>query len=119
MTWNLFIDDEREIADVSWAPWQVQQKYRDEKWVICRNMNEVFLAVGNMGMPSYISFDHDLGYEESTRYEIAKMLVDWDMNDSFYTIPESFGFYVHSKNPIGKTNIESYLDNYLKFRDKT
>jgi hypothetical protein len=35
------------------------------------------------------------------------------MNDQ-YEIPEDFDFYVHSKNQIGKQNIESYLNNYLQ-----
>ncbi len=31
-----------------------------------------------------------------------------------YIFPDNFEFYVHSANPVGKQNIESYLNNYCK-----
>ena len=72
------------------------------------------------GIPSYISFDHDLGVDENgnvqaSGYEIAKWLVEMDMTGK-YTMPDDFEFNVHSANPIGKENIEAYLNNYLEFR---
>lgn len=117
MTWNLFIDDERNIEDVTWAPWQVQEKYRNEKWVIARNTAAAISEIINRGMPSYISFDHDLGENEPTGYDLVKTLIA-----DAITFPEvedfqflsDFAFYVHSKNPIGKANIEGLLNNYLK-----
>lgn len=108
MPWNLFIDDER------FPP----NDYRE--WVICRNHFEVFERVLEQGMPSYISFDHDLGEDNWTGYDIAKELVNIDMKtiDPAYKFSDNFTFYVHSQNPIGKKNIESYLNNYLSVRDK-
>ena len=29
MSWNMFLDDERELTDVTWAPWHVREKYRN------------------------------------------------------------------------------------------
>jgi hypothetical protein len=116
MTWNLFLDDERNLEDVTWAPWQVREKYRNEEWVICRNGSDVILAVATRGMPSYISFDHDLGQDRPTGHDIAKHIVDWDMNDKHYPLPDNFDFYVHSKNVCGAKNIQGLLDNYLKFK---
>lgn len=118
MTWNLFIDDERELADVTWAPWQIQEKYRNEEWVVARNGQEVLDAFLEKGMPSYISFDHDLGEDSGTGYDIVKMLINIDMEtpEDMYRFPENFDFYVHSKNPIGKSNIEGLLNNYMKVR---
>ena len=118
MTWNLFIDDERYLADVTWAPWEVQEKYRNEEWVICRNRQDVILTIMSRGMPSYISFDHDLGQDEPTGHAIAQLIVDWDMNDRYYSLPADFAFYVHSKNPVGKANIEGLLNNYLEFKNE-
>ena len=75
------------------------------------------------GFPSFISFDHDLGHEKYTGYDIAKQLVENDMisgdKDSRerYKFSNDFGFYVHSQNPIGKANIEGLLNNYLKHKD--
>lgn len=105
--YSLFIDDER------FPP-------RDgRRWVIARNMHDVLMMLRIHGMPGYISFDHDLGENEQTGYDIAKLLVDLDMGgDCDYALPAEFDFYVHSQNPIGKTNIEAYLNNYLDFKKK-
>jgi hypothetical protein len=116
MTYNLFIDDERVLTDVTWAPWQVQEKYRNEKWLIVRNGQEFLDIFLEKGMPSFISFDHDLGETSGTGYDLVKMLINIDMETpkDMYRFPENFAFYVHSKNPIGKANIEGLLNNYLE-----
>lgn len=113
MTYNLFIDDERWPFDTTWAEWY---GIRDN-WVVARNWPEAYDVIKNIGFPNFISFDHDLGdpAAEPTGFEIAKMLVEFDM-DNILEIPDDFKFYVHSQNPIGKKNIESYLNNYLQFK---
>ena len=123
MTWNLFIDDERMPADVTWAPWEIQEKYRNEEWVIARNGMEATYAIAEHGsFPSYISFDHDLGDKDEgeTGYDYAKRLVDMDMDNNFprYKFSKDFDYYVHSKNPVGKANIEGLLNNYLEFKNE-
>lgn len=118
MTWNLFIDDERNPKDVTWAPWQVCEKYRNEEWEITRNHNDVIYLIEEKGMPSYISFDQDLGdFKNSDGYKIAKYIVELDIYTD-YKLPQSFSFYVHSKNPIGKANIEGLLNGYLKAKNR-
>ncbi len=112
MTWNLFIDDERMPPDDG----------RD--WVIAVTMAQAMVEILDRGMPSYISFDHDLGLGVDpnlmpevgkTGYDIAKAIVEMDMNatDEKYKLPADFSFYVHSQNPIGTANIEAYLNTYL------
>ena len=104
MTYYMFIDDERYPPDDG----------RD--WVIARNNKEVLSSLINKGMPSFISFDNDLA-EEIEGYDIAKLLVSLDMDeDSGYSFPKNFDYYVHSQNPIAKDNIIGYLENYLKFK---
>lgn len=61
------------------------------------------------GLPDFISFDHDLGLEESG-YDCAKWLVEFCM-DQKRILPD---FSVHSQNPVGKENIESLLCNFRK-----
>ena len=118
MTWNLFIDDERNPEDVTWAPWQVREKYRNEEWVVARNMWEVQSQMISHGaFPSFVSFDHDLGENQPSGHEIAKYMVDVDMMKETTGIPENFDFYVHSKNVVGAKNIKSYLENYLVFKN--
>lgn len=123
MTWNLFIDDERNLEDVTWAPWQIREKYRNEEWVVCRTAGDAIWQIYERGCnPSFISFDHDLGDKEPTGFDLAKKLVDCalDLPDlKEFQFPENFDYYVHSQNPIGKANIEGLLNNYLAYRDKT
>jgi hypothetical protein len=110
--YNLFIDDERDPIDVKWGSWKDQAMYRDAEWIIARNWYDVLEIVITMGLPSIISFDHDLGDNTPTGYDIAKRLSELIMNAK-YEIPENFQFYVHSKNPVGKQNIENYMNNFL------
>ena len=104
MTYQLFIDDERMPVARDGRP-----------WMFARNMREVKNIVGYLGAPDYISFDHDLGDSEPTGYDIAKWLVEQDM-DGNISLDNEFDFYVHSQNPIGKANIENYLESYLKMK---
>lgn len=120
MTWNLFVDDERNLEDVTWAPWEVREKYRNEQWVIVRNVASACSEIINRGMPSFISFDHDLGPDKLTGYKLAEILVadalDYPDQEK-YQFRKDFSFYVHSQNPIGKANIEGLLNNYLKHKE--
>lgn len=113
MTWNLFIDDERVPGDVKWAYWYGDQRFLP--WTICRNKMQVISAVfdHDKTLPNFITFDHDLGRNEPTGYDIVKWMVEMTL-DGVIKMPENFDFYVHSLNPIGKQNIEKYLINFLK-----
>ena len=104
MTWNLFIDDERYPSDTDGIDWD-----------IARNIAQVRKLVSLKGMPQHISFDHDLGKDEPTGYDIVKWLVELDMDGSYH-FGKDFSFYVHSQNLVGKKNIEAYLENYFKIR---
>lgn len=103
--YSLFIDDER------YPP-------KDGKnWVIARDWEETMMCLRIHGMPGFISFDHDLGEDTHTGHDIAKLLVELDIDgEDSYKLPAEFDFYVHSQNPIGKANIEGLLRNYLEFR---
>lgn len=106
MAYALFIDDERKPPT-----------HDGRNWIIARDKMDVELIIWREGFPSHVSLDHDLG-TDYTGYDIAKWLVDLDMCGELL-FPENFTYYVHSQNPIGKANIEGYLDNYLKQRVKS
>ena len=112
MTYNLFIDDERDPINVTWGSWQDQAMYRDGEWIVARNWNEVMEIVISLGFPSMISFDHDLGDGQKNGFEIAKKLCDMVMDG--VNMPEHFDFRVHSKNPVGAENIRGYMNNFLR-----
>lgn len=105
--YSLFIDDERDPPGND-----------GRVWVVARDWEDVMMAFRIHGMPGYVSFDHDLGLDTHTGYDIAKFMVELDMNnDENFAIPQEFGFYVHSQNPVGRDNIQKYLDNYLGIRN--
>jgi hypothetical protein len=112
VTYNLFIDDERNPIDVTWGSWQDQALYRDGEWLIARNWLDVLEIVVSLGFPQMISFDHDLGDGEITGYEIAQKLANMVMDG--VEMPSGFEFRVHSKNPVGGENICRYMENFLK-----
>lgn len=97
---KIFLDDERfPVTD---------------DFVICRDYYYFVDAVLEAGKKlSFISFDHDLAQAE-TGLDCAKFLVETDMDQNILT--KDFNFYVHSQNPVGKKNIESYLNNYLALK---
>lgn len=114
MTYNLFIDDERDPINVTWGSWLDQGMYRHEDWIIARTWDEVLDILITMGMPKMVSFDHDLGEGQKTGYEIAKKMCDMVMDGM--RLPEDFDYRVHSKNPVGKKNIEEYMRAFLNYQ---
>lgn len=114
MRWQLFIDDNRSIHEVKWVPHNIIESYRKDNWLQARNILEVRELIFKFGMPCFVSFDHDLGKNEPSGYDIAKELVELDSLG--YEFPEEFSFIVHSKNPVGKINIETYMNNYFLYK---
>ena len=78
---------------------------------IARTSQDAIDFIELNGCPKFISFDHDLGGDD-TAMRVVKYLVEKDLDNPF--IPEDFDFYVHSANPVGKLNIEGYLISYFK-----
>lgn len=113
MTWNLFIDDERFPSNVTWGN---ETFYKQFPWTIARNMAQVQSLIKTYRFPDFISFDHDLGNDEPSGKDIANWLIEDDI-DGVHRIPDSFNFYVHSRNPVGKANIEGLLNSYLEQRE--
>lgn len=122
MTYSLFIDDERVPADVTWATPRQQHLYQTEQWIIARNFVDVARTLAERGMPQRVSFDHDLGQNEKTGYDIAQYLVKMDQDcerdlwGELIAFGDDFEFYAHSQNPVGRENIMRYLTNYLDFK---
>lgn len=116
----LFLDDERFPKDVTWIRIGGVGSHVD--WQIVRSYNEAIVWVTEHGFPDVISFDHDLGLmhyandysDGKTGLDFAKWLVEYDMDTN--TMPEDFKFTVHSKNPIGGSNIQALLNNYIRLK---
>lgn len=78
-------------------------------WVVVRSSDEALAYVQANGMPAFISFDHDLGGDDTTMVFLRK-LVDyvWNGDDS----PPAYE--VHSANPVGRLNIQSFMDSWKR-----
>jgi hypothetical protein len=117
---KLFLDDIRSPKDaIGLVPSHMNQFYWANDWRVVRSHDEFVDCIEKNGVPDFVSFDHDLadehykdleGNHEKTGYESAKWLVDYCV-DNAVGLPE---YQVHSANPVGKKNIEGYLENAKK-----
>ena len=59
-------------------------------------------------MPTYISFDHDLGYNVPTGADLARWIVEQDLDNNSKFIPTEFDFYVYYDNTTNKNKLRLY-----------
>ena len=121
-SYYLFLDDERMPWDVTWCDIP-----RDKAYTIVENYDKFVGMVQAFGVPEFVSFDHDLAqqhyghglnndeipyarYTEKTGYDCAKWLVDF-CSERGVKFP---AYKVHSMNPVGTTNITTYIENAKK-----
>lgn len=107
--WRLFLDDER----VPSAALQSKARADRETLFVYRNVDEAIWRTILWGLPSEIYFDHDLGAGTPDAIEYAHAFGHLIIEHGF-ELPDPFHYEVHSQNPIGKGNIEGYMDNLLK-----
>lgn len=96
MSWSLFIDDLRTPPP-------------GREWVLCRSTSEALAAVSERGLPSFISFDHDLGDQDTTMVFLRRLVSEmWDGT----SLPPKYS--VHSANPVGAQNIISFMESWRR-----
>ena len=120
--YNIFLDDIRVPTDVTWANIPADQHYS-----LVRSYKEFVDLITLRGLPKFVCYDHDLAdthhghglnndeipydsYKEKTGYDCSKWLVGYCFAKKIKHPP----YVVHSMNPIGKQNIESYINSYNK-----
>lgn len=82
---------------------------------LTKSSKETIEFMNNYGCPEFISFDHDLGGDD-TSMSIVHYMINKDLDTDGLFIPQGFSFEVHSANPVGANNITYLLNNYLKQR---
>jgi hypothetical protein len=120
----LYLDDQR-------TPTTTLPGY--EPWYVVRTYDEFVEWIINNGIPDLISFDHDLAdehikdytsqvglygfqyptyekYEEKTGLDCARWLGDYVQQNNIQLKSVS----VHSANPVGSSNIQSYINGLKK-----
>ena len=133
MSYVLFLDDERNPQDVTWARFP-----RDGVTFVARNYEQFVDSIYNKGMPRFVCFDHDLAdfhYQamlkdneanrytafvpddegglnltfdygkEKTGFDCAKWLVQYCIDNGLKFPP----YVVHSMNPVGGQRIHDYI----------
>ncbi len=90
----------------------------EKEYDIVRTYDEFVAYIKTNGLPSFISFDNDLGLDEKGEvaldgYAAAK----WLVYESELDLRE-LQFKVHSANPVAAEQIQGLLTNYIKFLNK-
>ena len=110
--YSLFLDDIWNPGDVTW----INLFTTDTDYIVVRNYNDFVNTVSQLGVPAFVTFDHDLSDftssgHEMTGYDCAKWLVEYCI-DNGKSIPL---FAVHSTDSVGAENIRQYLLNARKY----
>lgn len=138
MSYKLFLDDDRfPIECVHWMYKRIGPRnpiYLEDDWVVVRTYHAFCQAIALRGLPSFVSFDHDLGKEleraalragmskrqarrqkklEKTGNHCAKILVEACI-EQLVDLPE---YAVHSMNEGGTENILATLRSGQKIID--
>lgn len=126
MSYNLFLDDERRPKDVTWVDLPLVN------WTIAKNYDDFVRIVSSLGLPTRVTFDHDLAEEHYEEYHWAHN--DMNMKKGIFQydrMKEKTGFhcvqwlvnycaergvpfpeyYVHTMNDIGRVNIIQFIEN--------
>ena len=96
MTWNLYIDD-------------IRNPPADRDWLVCRSSQEALDRIVDLGMPHFISFDHDLGEDDTTMVFLRRFV-----NEVWDGVTSPPDYIIHSANPVGVQNIRSFMDSWKR-----
>lgn len=120
--YNLFLDDIRSPEQC--VGYTKKTIYTDLDWRVIRSYEQFVEMITVNGLPEVVSFDHDLAdvhynpatwkedfvYQEKTGYDCVKWMVDYCINNN-----QKFPvWHLHTMNPHGRVNMETYILNYLK-----
>lgn len=122
--WNSFIS-----LTMGWDTCDENKEQATDYDVVWVKSYDEFKSSVKDKLPDVMFFDHDLAdehirdyfryqkfnipqihyetFKEMTGLDCAKWLVEYCIDEKL-TLPQ---YFVHSHNPIGKQNIQSYLDN--------
>ena len=104
MSYRLWIDDQ--INDP-----ETPDRHVPNGWIGAKSSRDAIRIFETFGVPEYISFDHDLGLNEDGSPDTAMVICKWLANNFFDADIE---YDVHSKNPIGRKNIQSFMDSWKR-----
>ena len=104
---KLFLDDVRTIE-------MVYDKSMESEFDIVRTYEEFVAYIEENGLPSYISFDNDLGLDNKGNVALDGLAcAKWLVYESGLNLKD-LAFKVHSANPVASEQIRGLLNNYIK-----
>jgi hypothetical protein len=95
--WKLWLDDQ--LADPD-AP----ERHTRSGFIGAASTAEAIALVESLGVPEYMSLDHDLGQSDR-----SMDFLKWLSNNYTDSPPK---YDVHSANPIGRENIISFMESW-------
>ena len=132
-SYRLFLDDVRMPYDVGnyMYPVELRKEYRLREWVIVRSYRQFVDFILENGLPTHISFDHNLADVQPMENSSLVLASDWQNektgNDAAkwlcgYLMENNLPMplcYIHSVNPVGKENIKNTLIFFAKLSAMT
>lgn len=106
--WFLFVDDERQPEDVGWVSGSI---------MVARSSKEALELVELRGLPQAISFDHDLGGED-TAFKFMWALINGHM-DQKWDLSKMEHIQVHTANNVGREKLVKLWENFCRTRGIT
>jgi hypothetical protein len=101
--WSLFIDDERFPAE------------KQKSIIIARTSNQAISLIRQFkSFPNFISFDHDLGGEDTSMVFLKRMTNILFDELPYVCVSKDFKYSIHSQNPIGCKNIKGYMAQFIE-----
>lgn len=126
MSYYLFLDDQKDPNNIPWV-----NLPDNVKWLIARDYKDFVKAITENGLPSFISFDHNLDPEHNklmrichdyrtfiaaqsipSGYDCARWLVEYCKLSNLDLPP----YTIHSMNGNGTTAIKRNLERYTEGR---
>lgn len=107
--WALFVDDERHPALTDEQAW-------GDRMRIARSSDQAIALMHQLGAPSWLSLDHDLGGED-TAMSVVDWMIERDLDEDGRFLVQDMEWDVHSQNSVGAKNLEGKLGGYLRWKD--
>jgi hypothetical protein len=108
--YNLFLDDLRTVK-------MIYPEQNESDFEIVRTFDDFVKCILDKGLPTFISFDNDLGDKNGNPLPDGYAAAKWLVYESGFDL-KNLKYNVHSANPVARVQIESLLNNYIDFLQK-
>lgn len=98
---RLFLDDERD------PPVDDRQG-----WTVARSVEQAGAWMLERGCPAHVAFDNDLGPGMPEGRELARRMVERDLDGCGGFIPPGFTWFAHTQNPVARDAIKDLLSGW-------